>query len=84
MRRGLRVSVGVALIVALGGLSGCASKPSSSASGANTLEGGVKIPGATPTPAPGAATTVNVTLGDTKGARGPDDDRRVPRDRTRR
>ena len=32
----------------------------------------------------GPTTTVNVTLGDTKGARGPDDDRRVPRDRTRR
>jgi uncharacterized cupredoxin-like copper-binding protein len=46
----------------------CASKPVSTASGANTLEGGVKIPTSSPAP---TVSTVRVTLGDTRGAAGP-------------
>ncbi len=60
----------MALIVAVAASAGCAST-ASNASGANTLEGGMKIPSATSTPATGAATTVHVTLSDTKGLAGP-------------
>ena len=52
--------------------------PTSTSAGANTLEGGVKIPSSTP------ATTVHVTLGDTKGLGGPMTLDRVARDRARR
>jgi len=50
----------------LGLLAGCASN-SKSAEGANTLEGGVKIPSAATT----STTTVNVTLGDSGPGGGP-------------
>jgi uncharacterized cupredoxin-like copper-binding protein len=46
---------------------GCASKPASS-TGANTLEGGVKIPTSA---TPSTASTVRVTLSDVRGAAGP-------------
>jgi uncharacterized cupredoxin-like copper-binding protein len=67
VRRGRRIFTGIALIGIVGLLGGCASS-SNSASGANTLEGGVKIPSS----AAGAptSTTVNVTLGDTAGLAG--------------
>jgi len=58
-----RAFSGVALIGILIGLSACAS-PTGSA-GSDTLEGGVKIPTASSTQP--KATTVNVTVGDTKG-----------------
>ena len=69
MQRGRRVVVGIVLLAIIGLLSGCASNGSSQAGGANTLEGGVKIPsagGATP-----VSSTVHVTLGDTAGLGGP-------------
>jgi uncharacterized cupredoxin-like copper-binding protein len=65
MRRGRGVITGIALIGLLGALPGCASNASSTGAGANSLEDGVKLPSSTPT------TTVNVTLGDTKGLGGP-------------
>jgi len=48
-------------------LAGCASSSTSSASGANVVEGGVKIPGSSTT----TSTTVHVTLSDTKGVGSP-------------
>lgn len=59
-----RTFVGVALIALLGGLAGCASTAGST--GANLLEGGVKIPTSSATP----VRTVQVTLGDANGAAG--------------
>ena len=56
------------LIGVLGAGAGCASTPNST-SGANTLEGGVKIPAAAATTLGIAHTTVHVTLGDTQGPR---------------
>jgi uncharacterized cupredoxin-like copper-binding protein len=55
-----------AAVALIGLLGACASTPSSTDSGANTLEGGVKIPTSSDTTTP-AVTTVNVTLGDTNG-----------------
>ena len=65
-----RISTGIALIGILGGVAGCASTPSSTATGANSLEGGVKIPTLSSSTKV-KATTVNVTLSDTKGLGGP-------------
>jgi uncharacterized cupredoxin-like copper-binding protein len=62
------VRTGIAVIAMLGA-AGCASTASST-SGANSLEGGLKLP----TSQSGSkveATTVNVTLGDTNGLAGP-------------
>ena len=61
---------GIALIGILGAATGCASSTSSSANGGNTLEGGVKIPSATPA-VTAPTTTVNVTVSDTNGLAGP-------------
>ena len=68
-----RVFSGIALLGLLGVFAGCSSNASSTATGANTLEGGVKIPGATTaTTATATATrTVHVTLSDTQGLAGP-------------
>jgi uncharacterized cupredoxin-like copper-binding protein len=65
-----RIFTGVALIGLLGAFAGCASTPGSSTTGANELEGGVKIPSST-SGTTVAARTVTVTLGDTQGAAGP-------------
>lgn len=59
------VIAGVALLAILAAVGGCSSSPSSTGKGADTLEGGVKIPTAV------HGTTVHVTLGDTKGLGGP-------------
>jgi uncharacterized cupredoxin-like copper-binding protein len=59
--------VAIACFGSLALLAGCASSTSST-TGANTLEGGVKIPSATTKT--NTSTTVNVTLGDTKGLAG--------------
>ena len=64
-RRRTRAFNGLALIGALALFAGCASS-TSPAGGANTVEGGVKIPGTGGTTP--AATTVNVDVGDTNGA----------------
>ena len=70
VRRGHRTIAGLALFATLGALAGCASKPGST--GADTLEGGVKIPKAPTSTGPTASnTTVNVTVSDTSGAGGP-------------
>jgi uncharacterized cupredoxin-like copper-binding protein len=61
-----RVFNGIALIGALALFAGCASS-TSTAGGANTVEGGVKIPGTGGATTP-STTTVNVALGDTNGA----------------
>jgi uncharacterized cupredoxin-like copper-binding protein len=61
---------GLALIGILGGVAGCASTPSSTGTGAASLEGGVKIP-TSPSGTKVPSTTVHVTLGDTKGLAGP-------------
>jgi uncharacterized cupredoxin-like copper-binding protein len=63
-----RISTGIALIGILGGVAGCASTPSST--GADSLEGGIKIPTLSSSTKV-KATTVNVTLSDTKGLGGP-------------
>ncbi|MGZ6976211.1 MAG: hypothetical protein ACXVKQ_19910, partial [Acidimicrobiia bacterium] len=69
MQRAHRIFTGIALFGVLALLTGCASTTSTT-SGSDTIEGGVKIPGsggpttATTTP----ATTVRVALGDTNGA----------------
>ncbi len=69
MRRGLLVLTNVALTVLLCALAGCASNATSS-TGANTLEGGIRIPTA-PAAATGTPhTTVHVTVSDTKGLAG--------------
>ena len=78
-----RIFTGVALIGLVGAFAGCASTAGSNATGANELEGGVKIPTASTAHDP-KTTTVNVTLGDTKGLAGPMTIDRVPRDRPRR
>jgi uncharacterized cupredoxin-like copper-binding protein len=65
VRRGRRILTGIALVGAFCILAGCASNSSSTATDANSLEGGVKIPTST------SSTTVHVTLGDTKGLGGP-------------
>jgi uncharacterized cupredoxin-like copper-binding protein len=65
-----RIFTGVALIGLLGAFAGCASRPSSSTTGANELEGGIKIPKST-SAASIDIRTVSVTLGDTQGAAGP-------------
>jgi uncharacterized cupredoxin-like copper-binding protein len=65
-----RLIAGIAFLAILGALAGCASTPS--ATGGDTLEGGVKIPKAPTSTAPTApGTTVNVTVSDTNGAAGP-------------
>ena len=64
MQRVRRLSQYAAVLAIVGLAAGCASSRSS-ASGANTLEGGVKIPSSTP------ASTVHVTLSDTQGLGGP-------------
>ncbi len=69
MQRGRRLVTGMALIGLLAALAGCTSTPSSSGSGANSLEDGIKIPSSGP--AKTAATTVQVTLSDTKGLGAP-------------
>ncbi|MGZ4803892.1 MAG: sulfocyanin-like copper-binding protein [Acidimicrobiia bacterium] len=56
----------IALIGALGLLTGCASTTPTTA-GTNTIEGGVRIPG-TSTTGSGTTTKVHVSLGDTNGA----------------
>jgi uncharacterized cupredoxin-like copper-binding protein len=56
------------LVTVAAALGACASKPVSTAGGVNTLEGGVKIPTSSPVP---TAPTVQVTVGDTRGAAGP-------------
>ena len=65
-----QIFTGIALIGMLGGRRRVCEHPELDDAGANTLEGGVKIPtvGAPTTP---TDTTVNVTLGDTNGAAGP-------------
>ncbi len=70
MQHGRRILVSMAVLATLGVLPSCASN-GSGASGGNTLEGGVKIPGATTPGATPATTTVHVTLGDTHGLAGP-------------
>ena len=65
LSRRRRTFTGIALIGMLAGVTACASTPSSSDAGANTLEGGVKIPTASVTTP--KVTTVNVTLGDSNG-----------------
>jgi len=65
VQRARRWLTGFALIASVGVLGACASTSSSTAAGANSIEGGVKIPSSTP------STTVHVTLGDTKGLAGP-------------
>jgi len=67
---GRRSFAAIALIGALVLFAGCASS-TSSANGANTLEGGVKIPSAGPTVATATSTTVHVTVSDTHGLAGP-------------
>jgi len=62
-----RLSQYVAVLAIVGLAAGCASSRSS-ASGANTVEGGVKIPSSTPA---STASTVHVTLSDTRGLGGP-------------
>jgi len=69
-RRARGIVTGAALLGLLGVFAGCSSNASSTASGANTLEDGVKIPG-TPTATTASSTTVHVTLGDTQGLAGP-------------
>ncbi len=64
MQRGRRIATVIACIGLVGALAGCAKNPSS-ATGVNSLEDGVKIPSSAP------VTTVNVTLGDSKGLGGP-------------
>ena len=56
------------MIATLGALAGCGSNARST-TGANTLEGGIKIPTAKSSSTP--STTVRVTVGDTKGLAGP-------------
>ena len=58
------------MIGILGGVAGCASTSSSTATGANSLEDGVKIPTSSSSTKV-KVTTVNVTLSDTKGLGGP-------------
>jgi uncharacterized cupredoxin-like copper-binding protein len=65
-----RIFAGIALIGLLGGTAGCASTPSSTATGSNSLEGGIKIPTSSPSTKV-KVTTVHVTLGDTNGLGGP-------------
>ena len=67
VQRGRRIFTGIALIGTLGLVTGCAS--SSTVNGANSVEGGVKIPTAAVSTT--VRSTVNVTLGDTKGLGGP-------------
>jgi uncharacterized cupredoxin-like copper-binding protein len=67
VERGRRIFTGIALIGSLGLVTGCAS--SSTANGANSVEGGVKIPTAAVSAT--VRSTVNVTLGDTSGLGGP-------------
>ena len=68
--RPLRPVARTALIGLVAVVAGCASTTSSNATGANTVEGGVKIPGAA-TSATVTSTTVHVTLSDTNGLAGP-------------
>ena len=68
LQPGLRPLAAVALIGALALLAGCASSTSTS-TGANTVEGGVKIPSSTVSTA--TTTTVHVTVSDTSGLAGP-------------
>ena len=65
VRRAPRIFSTIALIGALALFTGCAST-TSTASGSNSIEGGVKIPGTAGEKA--AATSVHVALGDTNGA----------------
>jgi uncharacterized cupredoxin-like copper-binding protein len=67
VQRGRRAFAVIATIGALAILAGCASS-SSTATGANVVEGGVKIPSSTATT---TATTVHVTLSDSNGLAGP-------------
>ncbi len=74
VRRGRHLVVTVIVLTAMAGaLAGCASTTKST--GADTLEGGVKLPSAA-TPETGP-TTVNVTLGDTARCCGSDESDRV-------
>ena len=71
-----------ALIALTGALAGCASTTKST--GADTLEGGVKIPNAVVPPASETGpTTVNVTVSDTNGANGPMTPHGLTRNRAR-
>ena len=66
VQRGQRRFVAIAALGLLTLCAGCASSSKSTASDANYVEGGVKIPGATG--GTSAPTTVQVALGDTNGA----------------
>jgi uncharacterized cupredoxin-like copper-binding protein len=66
VQRRHRILMGAATLGVVALLAGCASKPSSTASAANYIEGGVKIPG---TGSTSPSSTVDVTLGD-RGAGG--------------
>ena len=70
MKYARRILTSMAVLATLGVLPSCAAN-SSGATGANTLEGGVKIPGATTSATTPATTTVHVTLNDTRGLAGP-------------
>ncbi len=70
MQRKYRAATVITAIGALAVFTGCGSNASSTGTGAATLEGGVKLPGAAPVATTPGVTTVNVIVSD-QGAAGP-------------
>jgi len=65
MQRGRLMIAGIALILGLGVLAGCGSSSKPSSNTTTTAGGGVTVPNGN------SGTTINITVGDTKGLDGP-------------